>query len=108
MSFKVKAIPKFESELKRLAKKYPSLKSEFIELVQSLKVTPTQGSPLGQNCFKIRLSIASKGKGKSGGGRVITCYKISETTVFLLAIFDKSERDSMPDRELKELLKELP
>lgn len=107
MSFKVKTIPKFESELKRLAKKYPSLKSEFFELVQSLKINPTQGTALGQSCYKIRISIASKGKGKSGGGRVITCYQVSETTVFLLAVFDKSERDSMPDKELKELLKEI-
>ena len=107
MSFKVKTIPKFESELKRLAKKFPSLKFEFIALVQSLKITPTQGSPLGQNCFKIRMSIASKGKGKSGGGGVITYYAVSEATIFLLAIFDKSERESMPDKELKELLKEI-
>ncbi|MCE7067539.1 type II toxin-antitoxin system RelE/ParE family toxin [Dyadobacter sp. CY326] len=107
MNFKVKTIPKFESELKKLAKKYPSLKNEYIELVQSLKIDPTQGTSLGQNCFKIRLSIASKGKGKSGGGRVITCYQVSETTVFLLAIFDKSERESMPDKELKDLLKEI-
>ncbi|MCE7073583.1 MULTISPECIES: type II toxin-antitoxin system RelE/ParE family toxin [Dyadobacter] len=107
MSFKVKTIPKFESELKRLAKKYPSLKSEFFELIQSLKLNPTQGTSLGRSCFKIRLSIASKGKGKSGGGRVITYYQVSETTVFLIAIFDKSERESMPDKELKELLKEI-
>jgi hypothetical protein len=106
VSFKVKSIPKFESELKRLAKKYPSLKHEFVALVQSLKINPTQGSSLGQSCFKIRLSIASKGKRRSGGGRVITCYRVSETTVFLLAIFDKSERENMPDKELRELLKE--
>jgi mRNA-degrading endonuclease YafQ of YafQ-DinJ toxin-antitoxin module len=46
MSYKVKAIPKFEKELKRLAKKYPSLKTEYIELVQSLKQEPEQGTPL--------------------------------------------------------------
>ncbi|MCF0051381.1 type II toxin-antitoxin system RelE/ParE family toxin [Dyadobacter sp. LJ53] len=107
MSFNVKTIPKFESELKRLAKKYPSLKYEYKELVQSLKINPTQGTSLGQSCFKIRISIASKGKGKSGGGRVITCYQVSESTVFLLAIFDKSERGNMPDKELKDLLREL-
>ncbi|MCF2490610.1 type II toxin-antitoxin system RelE/ParE family toxin [Dyadobacter sp. CY347] len=107
MSFKVKTIPKFESELKRLAKKYLSLKAEYFELIQSLRINPAQGTSLGQSCFKIRLSIASKGKGKSGGGRVITCYQVSETTVFLLAIFDKSERENMPDKELKDLLKEL-
>jgi mRNA-degrading endonuclease RelE of RelBE toxin-antitoxin system len=67
MSYNVKSIPKFERELKRLAKKYVSLKTEYIELVQSLKEEPNQGIPLGNDCYKIRLAITSKGKGKSGG-----------------------------------------
>jgi mRNA-degrading endonuclease RelE of RelBE toxin-antitoxin system len=63
MSYKVKFIPKFEKELKRLAKKYPSLKSDFSHLLQSLKETPTQGISLGNECYKIRMAISSKGKG---------------------------------------------
>lgn len=108
MSYKVKAIPKFEKELKRLAKKYPSLKAEYIELVQSLKEEPEQGTPLGNNCYKIRLAIASKGKGKSGGSRVITYVQVLQTTVYLLTIFDKSEKENIPDKELEALLKEIP
>lgn len=105
MSYKVKAIPKFEKELKRLVKKFPSLKSEYLKLVLSLKENPDQGTSLGSDCYKIRLSIASKGKGKSGGARVITCVKIVETNVYLLTIFDKSEHENIPDKDLKELLK---
>jgi len=108
MSYKIKAIPKFEKELKRLAKKYPSLKAEYIELVQSLKQEPEQGTPLGNNCYKIRLAIASKGKGKSGGSRVITYVQVLQTTVYLLTIFDKSEKENIPDKELEALLKEIP
>ena len=105
MNYKVKTIPKFEKELKRLAKKYPSLKKEFIELVQSLKDQPEQGTPLGNNCYKIRLAIASKQKGKSGGARVITYVQILQTSVYLLTIFDKSEQENIPDKELELLLK---
>ena len=108
MSYKIKAIPKFEKELKRLAKKYPSLKAEYIELVQSLKQEPEQGTPLGNNCYKIRLAIASKGKGKSDGSRVITYVRVLQTTVYLLTIFDKSEKENIPDKELEALLKEIP
>ena len=108
MSYKVKAIPKFEKELKRLAKKYPSLKNEFKQLVQNLQEQPDQGISLGNNCFKIRISIASKSKGKSGGARVITCLKIIETAVYLLTIFDKSEKENIADKELEELLKGIP
>ena len=60
---------------------------------------------LGNDCYKIRMAIASKGKGKSGGARVITCFKIMHGTVYLLTIFDKSEQENIPDKELRELLK---
>ena len=104
MNYKVRFIPKFEKELKRLAKKYPSLKNEYVELVQSLKKEPEQGTPLGNNCYKIRLAIQSKGKGKSGGARVITYVLVQQNTVYLLTIFDKSEKESIPDKELALLL----
>ena len=108
MSYKVKTIPKFDKELKRLAKKYPSLKNDFFELVQGLKQQPEQGTPIGNSCYKIRLAVASKGKGKAGGARVITYLQITDTTVFLLSIYDKSEQENIPDKELAELLKFIP
>ena len=108
MSYSVKTLPRFDKNIKKLVKKYPSLKAEFIELVRSLKKNPEQGTPLGNHCFKIRLSIASKGRGKSGGARVITNFVVIGHTVFLLTIFDKSEKGTLTDKELRELLKEVP
>ena len=108
MSYKIKTIPKFDRELKRLVKKYPSLKAEFIDLVTSLKENSSQGTPLGNHCFKIRLSISSKGTGKSGGARLITYVQVSQTSVYLLSIYDKSEEDSISNKELEELLKWIP
>jgi mRNA-degrading endonuclease RelE of RelBE toxin-antitoxin system len=105
MSYKVKTIPKFEKELKRLSKKFPSFKSDFSLLLKSLKEDPSQGTPLGNECYKVRMAIESKGKGKSGGARIITCFKIVHSTVFLLSIFDKSERENISDKELSELLR---
>ena len=105
MSYSVKTIPKFEKELKRLAKKHPSLKSDFSALLKSLKENPSQGTSLGNDCYKIRMTITSKGKGKSGGSRVITCFKIDKHTVFLLSIFDKSDQENISDKDLRELLK---
>jgi len=104
MSYKVKTIPRFEKELKCLAKKYSSLKIEYISLVKSLIENPEQGTPLGNNCFKIRLAIGSKGKGKSGGARVITYIQITESEVYLLSIYDKSEQENISDKELASLL----
>ena len=108
MSYKVKTIPKFDRDVKRLAKKYPSLKNEFFELIQELKEQPKQGTALGNNCYKIHIAIASKGKGKSGGARVITYFQITATTVFLLTIYDKSEQENIPDKDLHALVKLIP
>lgn len=107
MSYKVKTLSSFEKQAKRLIKKFPSLKNEFLELIESLKKNPEQGTPLGNNCFKIRLAIASKGKGKSGGARVITNVVIKDTTVYLVAVYDKSEIPSISKSELDELLKQI-
>lgn len=107
MNYKVKTIPYFDKQLKRLTKKFPSLKLEYANLLDSLENNPKQGTPLGNNCFKIRMAIASKGKGKSGGARVITCVLINDTSVYLLDIYDKSEQDSISDKEIKVLVKEI-
>ena len=57
MRYNIIAIPPFDRQLKRLCKKYPSLKEEYLELIESLEEKPTQGINLGNNCFKIRLLI---------------------------------------------------
>jgi mRNA-degrading endonuclease RelE of RelBE toxin-antitoxin system len=108
MNYSVKSIPVFEKQAKRLIKKYASLKNELISLVQELKKNPKSGTSIGKNCYKIRISISSKGKGKSGGARIITNFVIEQSTVYLLSIYDKSEQDNLTDQELKELLEFLP
>ena len=105
MSFNIYTTAFFDLELKKLSKKYPSVKNDFKALVNSLKENPKQGQPLGKDCYKIRLAISSKGKGKSGGSRVISCVKIVAGAVFLLSIYDKSDKESISDKELDNLLK---
>ena len=104
MSYKVEVTAHFKKQAKHLLKKYPSLKHELATLINSLADEPKQGKPIGQNCYKIRLAISSKGKGKSGGARVITHVYISETTIYLLTIYDKSDKENISDKELGELL----
>ncbi len=104
MSYNIKTIPKFDKSIKKLAQKYPSIKAEFIQLVENLKQDPFQGIALGKNCYKIRMAIASKGVGKSGGARVITHIVVAEDTVYLLSIYDKSDKETLTDKELIELL----
>ena len=78
---------------------------EYVSLLDSLEQDPEQGTSLGNHCFKIRIAIASKGKGKSGGARVIIHVVVTDKIVFLLDIYDKSEQANISERELAELLK---
>jgi hypothetical protein len=105
MSFNVFTTDFFDKELKKLAKKYPSVKTDYKALIDSLKEEPTQGNSLGKDCYKIRMAITSKGKGKSGGSRVIYCVKIVVGSVFLLSIYDKSDKENISDKELDAMLK---
>jgi hypothetical protein len=105
MSYKVELTDNFKKEAKKLIKKYPSLRTEIAELGKELAQSPTTGISLGNDVYKIRLAIASKNKGKSGGARVISFVKIIGKTVFLLSIYNKSEKDSISNKEIEALLK---
>lgn len=107
MSYSIKTIAVFEKQTKRLFKKYPSIKKELLQLIQELKENPEQGTGIGRNCYKIRVSIASKGKGKSGGARLITHIAVTKETVYLLSIYDKSDQETLSQKELDELLKNI-
>lgn len=109
MNCKVEVLFTFKKEFKRLSKRYRSLLNDVQKLQGELLAKPDLGTDLGNGLRKIRMAIQSKGKGKSGGARVITytiITKIEETEINLLYIYDKSERDSISATEIKELLKQ--
>lgn len=108
MSFEVKTISVFERQAKHLIKKFPSLKTEIQTLISELKEKPEKGTFIGHNCYKIRIAIASKGKGKSGGARVITHIVFKDNTVYLLTIYDKADIENLIDKEIIELIKLIP
>jgi mRNA-degrading endonuclease RelE of RelBE toxin-antitoxin system len=107
MSFDVLATEDFERELKRLAKKHRSLRDDIAKLGKALSADPTMGVPIGHGCYKVRMAISSRGKGKSGGARVVTLVWVKEEQVFLLSIYDKSEQDDISDSRLKEIVSNL-
>ena len=94
-----------------MLKKYRSLKPELARLISVLEQHSTHGEPLGQDCYKIRLAIASKSRGKSGGARLITYRRVVDVAtqtvkLFLLSIYDKSETASIGKEEIARLRKE--
>jgi mRNA-degrading endonuclease RelE of RelBE toxin-antitoxin system len=107
MSYSVIPTHRFEKELKRLVKKFPSLKKEFASLIITIAKDPGTGTFIGNHCYKTRLAIRSKGKGKSGGARVITYLYVQTETVYLLTLYDKSEKADLKPDELKEMIDSL-
>ena len=105
MSFEIIPTPPFAKELKTLAKKYKSIGDDLRKLIKELDENPKLGTYLGKDCFKIRMTISSKGKGKSGGARVITYVKVVHEKIYLLDIYDKSNSESISDKELMLLIR---
>ena len=107
MKYNIIPTDKFKKEAKRLIKLYPSLKSELADLNSALQSNPTFGISLGNDTFKIRIAIKSKGKGKSGGARVITYLVTENNEVYLLTIYSKSELDNIDDKSLRKIISDI-
>jgi mRNA-degrading endonuclease RelE of RelBE toxin-antitoxin system len=107
MSYSILPTHRFEKELKRLVKKFPSLKVEYKELIEKISQNPEAGTFIGNNCYKIRVAIESKGKGKSGGARAITYLYVETEIVYLLTIYDKGEKANLKPDELKIMIESL-
>ncbi|WP_330940130.1 addiction module toxin RelE [Bacteroides sp. MSB163] len=108
MNYDIIVQPTFQHEVKRLAKHYASFKEDYVALIDALEQNPLLGTDLDNRPRKIRVKTTSKGKGKSGGTRVITFIAVTSernSTMNLLFVYDKAERSSISKKELAELLK---
>ncbi|MBN2662545.1 MAG: type II toxin-antitoxin system RelE/ParE family toxin [Bacteroidales bacterium] len=110
MANRVKYTSVFEKYFKRYSKKFRSISSEILELEKLLIENPKLGTDIGDGLFKIRLAVKSKNKGKRGGFRVVT-YLVTENEnnldINLIIIYDKSEIEDIPKKELLEIVKEI-
>lgn len=104
MSFEVIVTEPFERKFRQLSKRYPSLPGDLAILIEELSKYPQTGISLGKDCYKVRFAISSKGKGKSAGARLITYVLMVRKKVFLLDMYDKSDRINITDKELKLLI----
>lgn len=115
MTVIVRVSKSFKIAAKPLLRNYPALQKDLQKLEAELIKNPTLGTSLGHNIYKIRLKVTSKGKGKSGGARVISLIERNlfaevdateqEISVNLLMIYDKSDTAAITDKELKDLIK---
>ncbi len=107
MAYEVFFSTAFKKELKRIAKKHRQILNDIKQLTEDLVENPIIGKDLGQNVYKIRLSISGTSKGKSGGARVITYVKFTKESVILSEIYLKSEYNTVDaDTVIKRLIEE--
>ncbi len=80
---------------------------ERIEIVVAIAANPTIGDVMSGTGGARKVRLAGRGKGKSGGYRVVTFYTGKDLPVFLLALIDKGQRANLPKAERNGLRKEL-
>ena len=101
---KIRISDEFKTAYKRLKKKHKSLEADFEALLKSLLENPKQGVEILEDVWKIRMNITSKGRGKSGGARVIVRVRIINDELQLLYIYDKADYENVSDAYLRDIL----
>lgn len=99
-------LPEFLKQAKHLTKKYPSFPEDLKVFINEITANPLAGADLGGGVRKVRMAIKSKGKGKSGGARVISFnYVVDEVNwdITLMTVYDKSEKETISDKEIIDL-----
>lgn len=98
----------FKRCAKPLAKRYRSFNQDYQDLLDELERNPRLGTDLGMGYRKVRMVIKSKGKGKSGGARVITLDTLEcDGCLYLLFIYDKSDAASVDLDVIKKIVSEM-
>ena len=110
MNFEISPTHDFLVEAKKLKKRYHSFEDDLENFKDSLQKNPYQGAELCPGIRKIRMAIASKGRGKAGSARVITAMAIVDEQngrIALLTIYDKQDADTVDLRVIKKMAREL-
>jgi len=106
MSYDVNVVDEFKRDTKKLFKKYKSIKSDILELIEKLEEDYNIGIHLGNNLYKIRVKNSDVG-GKSGGYRVIYYIKLPSNSIYLLTIYSKTQKESIDIEKLKPIIDKL-
>jgi len=109
MNYEIVPTKTFKRDFKSLYKKYRSLLDDLEKFKNELLQNPEMGDDLGNNTRKIRMAVASKNKGKSGGARVITfdvVVDFNNTDIYLITIYDKGEQDTITRKQIEQLKQE--
>jgi hypothetical protein len=105
VKFEVKTTHQFQRDLKQILKRYPDFTKNIQSTIDSLGVNPVQGDPLGSGVYKLRIEIEGKGHGERYGARLIHAVFSVVGKVYLMRVYDKSDKKDLSPSELKEIRK---
>ncbi len=94
MSFEIISTTRFEKEIKKISLVYPRVGA----------TQPIQGPHLGHGIYKVRIPITGKSTGKSYGARTLHVVFSADKKIYLLSVYDKSEKKDLSSNEVKELV----
>jgi hypothetical protein len=77
--------------------------AERAAVVEMIANKPDAGDEIGGTGGARKVRVAGRGKGKSGGYRLITFYSGKDVPVFLLAVYSKGEKANLTKTERNEL-----
>jgi mRNA-degrading endonuclease RelE of RelBE toxin-antitoxin system len=97
---------KFRKEVKKLLRRYNSVRKDIEPLVKQLEAGEMPGDRIVGNkypVYKVRISNSDIRKGKSSGYRVVY-YTMTPEAVLLTAIYSKSDRPNISNKEVEEII----
>ena len=80
---------------------------EYLRLQVYLFHHPKSGTIIRGSGGVRKNRLSAKGKGKSGGIRVIYFWKARDDEIWLLTVYGKSERESIAGHILKQIAEEI-
>ena len=93
LSIEIAITPRFQRDLRELAKRYRSIRSDIQPLIDQLQAGEIPGDRIAgikYQVFKVRIKNSNIQKGKSGGYRVIYYLKNAQG-IILTTIYSKSD-----------------
>lgn len=98
--------PEFKRAVRKLSRRYPSLREDLAQLIDQLQTGATPGDQLQGShytAFKIRVKNSDSQKGKSGGYRVVYYLKSLEKTV-LVTLYSKADQSDIPPQDVRRII----
>ena len=108
-SIQVILTKRFRQDLKKLAKRYRSIRKDIIPLINQIQQGETPGDRIAKNqysVFKVRLKNSNISKGKSAGYRAVY-YLRTENTVVLVTIYSKSDQSDVSNTIIETIIQKL-